>query len=210
MINDGIIIKGNKEGLNAVIRLDQYRDLDDAIDALINKLSKGKQFYKGCSLKITTDLKYLSHRDKRRLEHVLFEEFLIKECIYENSDEKDNKTFNGIYEGRTKFIRKTVRSGQCISYPGNIVIIGDINSGAEVYAGGNIIVLGAVKGNVHAGSSGNYKSIIAAFSLEPQILEIATLLTISPDDGEKPLYPEVAKVKDGAIIVEPYLVNKYI
>lgn len=210
MINDGIIIKGNKEGLNAVIRLDQYRDLDDAIDALINKLSKGKQFYKGCSLKITTDLKYLSDRDKRRLEHVLFEEFLIKECIYENSDEKDNKTFNGIYEGRTKFIRKTVRSGQCISYPGNIVIIGDVNSGAEVYAGGNIIVLGAVKGNVHAGSSGNYKSIIAAFSLEPQILEIATLLTISPDDGEKPLYPEVAKVKDGAIIVEPYLVNKYI
>lgn len=210
MINDGIIIKGNKEGLNAVIRLDQYRDLDDAIDALINKLSKGKQFYKGCSLKITTDLKYLSDRDKRRLEHVLFEEFLIKECIYENSDEKDNKTFNGIYEGRTKFIRKTVRSGQYISYPGNIVIIGDINSGAEVYAGGNIIVLGAVKGSVHAGNSGNYKAIIAAFSLEPQILEIATLLTISPDDGEKPLYPEVAKVKDGAIIVEPYLVNKYI
>lgn len=210
MINDGIIIKGNKEGLNAVIRLDQYRDLDDAIDALINKLSKGKQFYKGCTLKITTDLKYLSDRDKRRLEHVLFEEFFIKECIYENSDEKDNKIFNGIYEGRTKFIRKTVRSGQCISYPGNIVIIGDVNSGAEVYAGGNIIVLGAIKGNVHAGNSGNYKAIIAAFSLEPQILEIATLLTISPDDGEKPLYPEVAKVKDGAIIVEPYLVNKYI
>ena len=86
--------------------------------------------------------------------------------------EEEVKGFSGVHEGRTKFIRKTIRSGQHINYQGNIVIIGDINSGAEVYATGNII-------------------------------------TISPDDYEKPEYPEIAKVNNGTIIVEPYISNKY-
>ena len=115
-----------------------------------------------------------------------------------------------MYEGKTKFIRKTVRGGQCINYQGNIVIIGDINSGAEVTATGNVIVLGRIAGSVNAGSNGNKKAVIAAFSLQPEILRIADLLAISPDDIDKPQYPELAKIKDGAIIVEPYLPNKYI
>ena len=41
-------------------------------------------------------------------------------------------------------------------------------------------------------------------------VKIGDIITISPDDFEKPKYPEVAKVKDDAIIVEPYLTNKYI
>ena len=82
------------------------------------------------------------------------------------------KVFTGIYEGKTKFVRKTIRSGQSINYPGNIVIVGDVNPGAEIYAAGNIIVLGTLKGVVHAGTNGNEKAIIAAFKLEPQILQI--------------------------------------
>ena len=118
--------------------------------------------------------------------------------------------FSGVNEGKTKFIRKTVRGGQSIRYQGNIVIIGDINSGAEVYASGNVIVLGRIKGKVSAGTNGNSKAVIAAFLLQPEILTIANVIAMSPDDVEKPSYPELAKIKDGAIIVEPYLPNKYI
>ena len=112
-------------------------------------------------------------------------------------------------EGKTKFLRKTVRGGQCVHFPGNIVIIGDINSGAEVYADGNIIVLGSIKGNVFAGNAGDSNAVIAAFSLQPKILKIGDIITISPDN-QKPRYPEVARIKDGEVIVEPYLTNKYI
>ena len=120
------------------------------------------------------------------------------------------RIFSGVYEGKTKFIRKTIRGGQCISYQGNIVIIGDINSGSEVYAAGNVIVLGRIKGKVSAGTNGNTKAVIAAFLLQPEILKIANIIAMSPDDVEKPSYPELAKIKDGSIIVEPYLPNKYI
>ena len=107
-------------------------------------------------------------------------------------------------------MKRTIRGVRCSNREGNIVIIGDINSGAEVSAGGNIIVLGSIRGHVRAGVGGNRNAIIAAFILQPELLQIADLITIAPDDGIKPSYPEVARVKDEIIIVEPYLPNKYI
>ena len=155
----------------------------------------------------------INEKELIHLKNVLFDEIEIKDIILQEElikdKEKDKRTFSGVYEGKTKFLRKTVRSGQCVKYNGNIVIVGDVNSGAEVIVTGNIIVLGNIKGNVSAGSTGNKKAIIAAFSLQPEILKIADLVTLSPD-SQKPEYPEVAKIKDGAIIVEPYLPNKYI
>lgn len=210
MNEDNIIIKGNKDGLNAIINMDKFKDFDDMLESLVERLSKGKKFYKGCTLKVTTDIKYINEKQAKKLKDILFEEILIKDCIFEDKEEKGTKVFSGVYEGRTKFLRKTIRSGQDIKYSGNIVIIGDVNHGAEVEAGGNIIVLGSLRGRVKAGSSGNDKAIIAAFNMQPEILQIANIITRAPEDEAKPQYPEVAKVKDGVIIVEPYLPNKYI
>ena len=219
MNNKGIIIKGNKDGLNAEIDMDKFNSFEEMLGILTEKLSKGKQFYRDSTLYITTKLSELSNEEGEKLKEVLFKEIVVKEIVFEDIMEKNNKSepsksiedkaFSGIHEGRTKFIKRTVRGGQCINFPGNIVIVGDINNGSEVYAGGNIIVIGSIKGNVFAGVGGNREAIIAAFSLEPEILKIADIITISPD-AEKPEYPEVARIKGDAIIVEPYINNKYI
>ena len=216
MMDERIIIKGNKSGLIAEINMYKFRDFTEKLELLLARLSKGKRFYRRSTLTINTSLNLINDKDVEHLEKVLFDEIDIKDIIWQDDNakekekEKEKKTFSGVYEGKTKFLRKTVRGGQSIRYNGNIVIIGDINSGAEVTAAGNIIVLGAIKGNVSAGANGNTKAIIAAFSLQPEILKISNIVTLSPDDSEEPEYPEVAKVKDGAIIVEPYLPNKYI
>lgn len=215
-VHSKIQIRGTKDGINAAIDMDKFNNFDDMLESLIKKLSVGKGFYKGASLKIETNLKLLNEDDVSRLKDALFEKIQIKECIFEDikklesKDNKENKIFNGIYEGKTKFIKKTIRGGQQIKYYGNIVIIGDINNGAEVYAGGNIIVLGTIRGHVHAGVGGNKKAVISAFNLQPEILQIADIVTIAPEDGVKPSYPELAKIKDNTIIVEPYLPKKYI
>ena len=193
MGEDGIVIKGNKEGLNIVINMSKYRNFEDMLRLLLEKMSKGKRFYKGSNLKITIDLKLINENEIIKLKDSLINEYLISECIFSDLSEKEIKYFTGIYEGRTKFIRRTIRSGQCIDYSGNIVIIGDVNPGAEVNASGNVIVIGNLKGNVHAGIGGNDKALIAAFSLQPEIIRIAELVSRSPDDGEIPQYPEVAE-----------------
>ncbi len=209
-MEDRIFIKGNKEGLNAVINMDRFNNFDDMLEALVEKLSRGKRFYKGSTMKISTDLKRIGEKEANELRTLLFEEFQVQNCIFEEVEEKSPKGFSGVYEGKTKFIRKTIRSGQRIEYHGNIVIVGDVNPGSEVHAAGNVIVLGSLKGYVHAGMGGNEKAIVAAFILQPEILHICDLVTRSPEDSEKPSYPEVARIKDGSIIVEPYLPNKFI
>lgn len=210
MLKDSIILKGNKDGLNVLIDMNKFNNFDDMMEMFVERLTIGKKFYKNSTIKVTTQLKELNERQIIILKDVLFNEFLIKDCIFEDIEEAKNKTFSGVYEGRTKFYRNTLRSGQVIRYAGNVIIIGDVNPGSEIHAGGNVIVLGNLMGNVYAGDSGNSKAIIAAYRLQPRILQIANLMTRAPEDDEKPYYPEVAKVKDGNIIVEPYLPNKFV
>lgn len=215
--NEGILIKGNKDGINTTINMNKFACFEDMLLMLIKKLSKGKHFYKGTTLILSIDLNAINKKEIETLKETLLTEIELKDIVFEDIEkeadkekQKEPKVFSGVNEGRTKFIRKTVRGGQCIKYQGNIVIIGDINSGAEVYASGNVIVLGRIRGKVSAGTNGNSKAVIAAFLLQPEILTIANVIAMSPDDVEKPSYPELAKIKDGAIIVEPYLPNKYI
>ena len=209
MRDDRIFIKGNKLGINAIINMDKFGNFDEMLDSLVEKLSRGKKFYKGATLTVTTDLKYINERQISKLKDVLFDEILIKDCIVEERLEKQSSVFSGVYEGRTKFVRKTVRSGQCLNYAGNLIIIGDVNNGGEVRAHGNVIVLGDLKGKVFAGDNGNENAIIAAYSLEPELISISGKITISPDDFEKTGYPEVARLNENNIIVEPYLPDKY-
>lgn len=209
MRDDRIFIKGNKLGINAIINMDKFGNFDEMLDSLVEKLSRGKKFYKGATLTVTTDLKYINERQISKLKDVLFDEILIKDCIFEERLEKQSSVFSGVYEGRTKFVRKTVRSGQCLNYAGNLIIIGDVNNGGEVRAHGNVIVLGDLKGKAFAGDNGNENAIIAAYSLEPELISISGKITISPDDFEKTGYPEVARLNENNIIVEPYLPDKY-
>ena len=209
MRDDRIFIKGNKLGINAIINMDKFGNFDEMLDSLVEQLSRGKKFYKGATLTVTTDLKYINERQISKLKDVLFDEILIKDCIFEERLEKQSSVFSGVYEGRTKFVRKTVRSGQCLNYAGNLIIIGDVNNGGEVRAHGNVIVLGDLKGKVFAGDNGNENAIIAAYSLEPELISISGKITISPDDFEKTGYPEVARLNENNIIVEPYLPDKY-
>ena len=58
----------------------------------------------------------------------------------------------------TLYINQTLRSGQTVSYEGNILIIGDAHPGSEIVAGGDITVWGILGGIAHAGSHGNITS----------------------------------------------------
>jgi len=106
--------------------------------------------------------------------------------------------------GTALLIRRTVRSGQVVRHAGTIVVIGDVNPGAEVIAEGDIIVWGKLRGVVHAGASGNDESIIGALLLVPTQLRISGYITRAPDDKRIGTGPEIARVRDQQIIVEPW------
>lgn len=211
-----VTIKGSKNGIIIYINSNNFEIVKQDI---IEKMERGKNFFTGSDVWIANGEANLSNEQLRNIRDNLKEKYNInadvkKEIKIELELEKEEpkeKVFQGIYEGRTKFYRNTIRSGQRVNYNGNIIVIGDINSGAEVVAEGNIIVLGVLRGIAHAGVSGNKKAIVAAYSLQPTQLRIANLITRSPDEEKniKTSIPEVAKIKDEIIIIEPYLPNKY-
>lgn len=63
-------------------------------------------------------------------------------------------------------LRRTMRSGQRVEHPGDVIIAGHVNNGAEIFASGNITVLGRLRGLVHAGYNGNDGASVIARSME--------------------------------------------
>ncbi|GAB6109597.1 septum site-determining protein MinC [Fusibacter bizertensis] len=104
----------------------------------------------------------------------------------------------------THFVFGTLRSGKSVHFPGHVVVIGDINPGAEVVAEGNIIVMGRVLGFIHAGSAGNDQSVIIANLLKPTQIRISTYISVPPSDDESfhTTVPEKATVSNGMIKIE--------
>jgi septum site-determining protein MinC len=98
-------------------------------------------------------------------------------------------------------VRRTLRSGYSIKHPGNVIIIGDVNPGAEIVAGGDVIVWGRLRGMVHAGAEGDDQAIVCALDLAPTQLRIAGHISITPKRRGKP-QPEMARVADGQLLAE--------
>ena len=87
------------------------------------------------------------------------------------------KSFNKeIATSETKFYKGSIRSGQKMEFEGSLVIIGDVNAGAEVLAEDNVVILGILRGMAHAGAKGNKEAIIAAASIESAQIRIADIV----------------------------------
>ena len=112
----------------------------------------------------------------------------------------------GAEAGEALYLRRTLRSGARVRHHGNLVVVGDINAGAEVVASGDIIVWGIVRGTIHAGALGDGAAIICALGLQPTQLRIGTHYALPPPDKKsKPLRgPERARLENGQLIVEPW------
>jgi len=105
----------------------------------------------------------------------------------------------------TLFYRRTMRSGQRIEFRGNVVVIGDVNPGAEIIADGDVIILGTLRGMVHAGAVGSRKAVVIGLRLQPTQLRIGDLITRAPDDGVfHSGDPEMASVKGDFIVISDY------
>lgn len=101
------------------------------------------------------------------------------------------------------FVHRTLRSGFSLQTKGHVVVVGDVNPGAEIISGGSVIIWGKVRGSVHAGAEGDTSAVICAMELSP------THLKIGDQDGPSrtkkgKAHPEMAFFQNGQIIFESW------
>ena len=118
---------------------------------------------------------------------------------YSNINLKRND--NNLDFSKTHFHQGTVRSGEYIDIPGNLLILGDVNPGAIVSAEENIIIWGRLLGIAHAGSKGNSKATISALQIRPVQLRIANKVARGPKEKLQLGLAEQAKIDSDKIVI---------
>jgi septum site-determining protein MinC len=101
--------------------------------------------------------------------------------------------------------QRTVRSGEKIAAEGHVIVMGDINPGAEVIAGSSIFVWGSLKGTAYAGVPDRSDAVIAALHLAPIQLRIAGHIARPPEaQSDRASIPQLARVNYNGIVVESW------
>jgi septum site-determining protein MinC len=102
-------------------------------------------------------------------------------------------------------VRGALRSGRVVETAGHVVVLGDVNPGAEIIAGGDVIVWGKLRGLVHAGAYGDRTAVVCALELVPTQLRIAEFISVPPGGPrDKDPVPEMASVRNEQIVAESW------
>lgn len=221
MKDNAIVFKGTKEGLYIVLKEEMI--FDDIVQELENKIKPSKRFFEGAKI-VNFKGKNLTPGEYEELVDILQNQYgmqflgdydsLCRSTALSKEESKGQLIPEPVKqslgnEETALFIKGTIRSGQLIKANGNIVVLGDVNPGAYLEATGSIIVMGNMRGTGHSGTQGDYNTYIAAFRLEPMQLRIGDIINRPPDGNQyKSKVPEMAVVRKGMIIVEPYLGKK--
>lgn len=212
-----IQIKGIRDGLLVSCAAGAW---DEIKAALLNQIAERAAFFQGARLALDVGTQTLKVNDLVELRDILSEKGIsLWAVISESPTTEQTAQLLGLATRISKprpqenqyaesseesalFINRTIRSGTRIEYPGNVVIVGDVNPGAEIIAEGSVIVWGRVRGMIHAGCKGNRSAFICALDLSATQLRIAeeTSATLKP---QKNPMPEITFIdKEGRLQAE--------
>ncbi|ACB84115.1 septum site-determining protein MinC [Natranaerobius thermophilus] len=206
--------KGTKKGL--LILLDGEYPFDELLEIMYTKLQQSENFFQEGQVKVQVKNKQLNSNELNLITRLFSEKTRLElgEIISDSGEvlvsfpstfrkELGKQESQDYRINNSLVIRRTIRSGQKVEFPGTIIIIGNVNPGAELIANGDIIVFGELKGICHAGVDGDSEASVMALRLMASQLRIADIVSRAPDDAQPvPQYPERAFINGNQIVVE--------
>lgn len=188
-----------------IIKLSEEAEQQQIVNELKRKLPELKRLYKDEKTPIKVTGKVLKNKEIDAIQDLIKSkidveiEFDMPKTLGLHSIKKafDRQ----INTSETTFHRGSLRSGQRLETEGSLVILGDVNSGAEVIASENIVVLGSLRGLAHAGAKGNKKAIVSAGLFDAVQIRIANIVK-EIDREEEPLHKQayISVIEDKIVI----------
>jgi len=210
-LNSLVQIKGIRDGLLATFVDAAW---DDQCAALLAQINERSAFFQGARLALDVGTQALKVNDLVDLRDRLSERGISLWAIVSESPTtehtaqllglatriskprpEEQKHADVISDDTALFITKTLRSGKRIEFPGNVVVLGDVNAGAEIVAEGHVVVWGRVRGMIHAGAKGDRSAVICALDLSATQLRIADEVSAILKPQKNPR-PEIASINE--------------
>lgn len=188
-----------------IIRISEGASHADIMDCLNKKIPALKKLYKSEKTPICVMGKVLKNKEIDEIRKVIKDNINVDITF-------DSPKVLGLYgikrvfekdieDSETKFYKGSLRCGQKVEYEGSLIILGDVNSGAEVIAGENIVVLGTLRGLAHAGAKGNKKAIVAANTIDAPQIRISNIVKEIEKEEQEKAY-RYAFVEDDNLVLE--------
>ncbi len=171
-----------------IIKIFENAEQIDIEKDLKRKLPELKRLYQDEKTPIRVVGKVMKNKEIDRIQEIIKEkldveiEFDMPKTLGLSSIKRTYQKEIAVSE--TTFHRGSLRSGQKLETEGSLVILGDVNRGAEVVASDNIVVLGTLRGLAHAGAKGNKQAIIAAGTLDAVQVRISNIVKEIDRDEE--------------------------
>lgn len=189
-----------------LIKIDDNSEQGDIIQELFSKLVELKKLYQDEKTPIRVTGKILKNTEIEEIKEIIKNEIDV-EIRFDTPTTLGLHSITRSYKkdvgtSETTFHKGSLRSGQRIEVEGSIVVIGDVNSGAEVIAADNVVVIGTLRGLAHAGAKGNKEAIIAASTLDAVQLRISNIVKEIDRDEEEVREHTYIYINDDKIIIE--------
>ena len=189
-----------------IVKITEDATQEKTIQDLNKKLKDLKKMYKDETTPIRVVGKILSNKEMEEIRDVITKEINV-EVTFDSPTTLGLHSITRSYKkdvgtSETTFHKGSLRSGQKLEVEGSVVIIGDVNSGAEVIAADNIAVIGTLRGLAHAGAKGNKEAIITASTLDAVQLRISNIVREIDRDEEEIHQNAYVFVDEDNIIIE--------
>jgi len=201
---NAVNFKGTKDGIIALIDLSY--SFNTVIKAIEKKISEREDFFRGGTIKFLPTIGTLTDLEKSEIENLLQDKFNINSEFIMKEDFEKRKIGEEkrISEKEFLIVRKILRSGQSIEFHGNVILIGDVNEGAEIKVGGSLFVFGVLRGSVMAGIDSGKDAIVVATNLKPERLQIGDFILNEDISKRRKEIVSVALVENENIVIYPY------
>ena len=186
-------IKGFKEGLLITLGEGEWKSV---AETLIKQIEDKPDFFKGAKIAVDVGERVVHAAEMGLLRDKLSERGVSLFAVISKSnlteavagtlglsthksllkDSGENIRNASIDGEKAVLLKKTLRSGMSVKFPGHVIIDGDVNPGSEIVAGGSVYIWGKLCGTAVAGADGTESAVICALDFNPAGMRIANIV----------------------------------
>lgn len=199
-----VIFKGTKDGVTVIF--DPEVSFETLCTQLEKKVAEAGKFFDNVKTSLAFKGRVFTEEEEETLLKIIAKHTTM-EITFVKTENNEIKRLSDLLEKElapfnlAKFHKGSLRNGQKIEFEGSVIVVGDVNPGAEIKAGGNIIVWGSSRAGARR-LQGHDGAFVSAIYMAPRTAAHCGYhhpFSRRKQKGPKP--PEYAFVQDGQIFV---------